>query len=206
MELVWSILLYKSFKKVFIWGWIWFEASCFTDPSRKASFEAGSGLKLFPLQILKETLHLRPELGWSILLNNSLKKVFIWGWIWFEASYSTDTLRKASFEAVSGLKLLPLQILKEALHLRLELVWSILLYKSFKKVFIWGWIRWIQLQKTSHQSIWLASLTWTSIWAVSIRNPIVKLECLLDPILPAQNQCFWTSNHLQPQMKRFSRI
>ena len=26
-------------------GWIWFEASCFPDPSRKASFEAEAGLK-----------------------------------------------------------------------------------------------------------------------------------------------------------------
>ena len=37
-------------------------ASCFTDPLRKASFKAEAGLKLFPLQILKETLHLRLEL------------------------------------------------------------------------------------------------------------------------------------------------
>ena len=42
-----------------------------------------------------------------------------------------------------------------------------------------------QLHKISHQSIWLATLFWTTIWAVSIRNPIVKLECLLDPIVPA---------------------
>ena len=137
--LVWSIFFYRSLKKSFIWGWSWFEASCFTNPSRKSSFEAGSGLKLFPLQILKETLHLRPELGWSILLNNSLKKVFIWGWIWFEAFCFTNPLRKASFEAEAGLKHLALQILWERLHLSLDLVWSFFLYKSLKKSFIWGW-------------------------------------------------------------------
>ena len=119
LKLVWSILLYRSFKK--------------------ASFEAGSGLKLFPLQILKESLHLRLDLVWSILLYKSFKKGFIWSWSWFEASCFTDPLRKVSFEAESGLKLFPLQILKERLHLRRELVWSIFLHKSLKKGFIWGW-------------------------------------------------------------------
>ena len=129
---VWSILIARSFKK--------------------ASFEAEAGLKhlalqilqerlhlrldlvwsFFPLQILEETLHLRRELVWSILLNNSLKNVFIWGWIWFEASCFTDPLREASFEAEAGLKHFASQILQERLHLRLKLVWSILLYKSFK--------------------------------------------------------------------------
>ena len=110
--------------------------------------------------------------------------------------------QRSSFEAASGLKPFPSQILKETLHLRLELVWSILLYKSFKKVFIWGWIRWIQLQKTSHQSIWLATLTWTTIWAVSIRNPIVKLECLLDPIVPAHIY-IWSSNWSISQLLKY---
>ena len=128
-----------ALKKRFIWGWSWFEASCFPDPLRKASFEAGSGLKLFPLQILKETLHLRLELVWSIFLYKSLKKSFIWGWSWFEASCFTNPWRKSSFETGSGLNFFRLQILKETLHLRLELVWSIFLYKSLKKSFIWGW-------------------------------------------------------------------
>ena len=90
----------------FIWGLSWFQVSCFTDPLKKASFEAGSGLKPFPLQILKETLHLRLELVWSILLYKSLKKSFIWGWSWFEAFCFTDPLDPW-----------------ETLHLRLELVW-----------------------------------------------------------------------------------
>ena len=185
LTLVWSISLYRTFKKGFIWGWIWFEALSFTNPWRHASFEAGAGLEHFPLQIFKEKLHLSLELIRSILLYKSFKKIFIWGWIWFEASCFTHPLRKSSFEAGFGLKHIALHILQEKLHLRLDLVWSFFLYKSFKKVFIWGWIRWIQLRETSHQSVWLATLTWTTIWAVSIRNPIVKLECLLDPILPA---------------------
>ena len=65
----------------FIWSWSWFGTSCFTNPLRKASFDVGSGLKLFPLQILTERLHLRLELVWSALLHRSFKKVFIWGWI-----------------------------------------------------------------------------------------------------------------------------
>ena len=104
----------------FIWGWSWFEACCFTDPLRKASFEAGSGLNLSPLQILRETCHLRLQLVWNIFFYKSLKKSFVWGWSWFEASSFTDPLR--------------------GLHLKLDLVWSILLYKSFKRVFIWSWI------------------------------------------------------------------
>ena len=139
LELVWSILLHRSFKKVFLWCWIWFEASCPTDPLRKASFEAGFGLKLFPLQILEENIHFRLELVWSILLHKSFKKGFIWGWIWFEASCCTDHLRKASFEAEAGLKHLVLQIHQESLHLRLELVWNIFLNKFFKKGFIRDW-------------------------------------------------------------------
>ena len=107
---VWSVLLYKSFKKGFIWSWSWFEASCFTDTLRKASFEAGSGLKLFLLQIIKEKLHLRLELVWSIFLYKSLKKDFIWGWSWFETSCFTNPLRKSSFEAGSGLKHFALQL------------------------------------------------------------------------------------------------
>ena len=118
LELVWSIFLYSS--------------------SEKASSEAGAGLKHLALQILWESLHLRLDLVWSILLYKSFKKGFIWSWSWFEASCFTDTLRKASFEAGSGLKLFLLQILKETLHLRLELVWSIFLYKLATKSFIWG--------------------------------------------------------------------
>ena len=68
LKLVWSILPYRSFKKGFIWSWTWFEASCLTDPLRKASFEAEAGLKQFPLQMLKEKFHLRLELTWSTLL------------------------------------------------------------------------------------------------------------------------------------------
>ena len=89
------------------------------DPSRKASLEAGAGLKHLPLHALWEKLHLKLELVWSILFYKSLKKAFIWDWIWFEASCLSDPLRR--------------------LHLRLKLVWSILLYRSLKKGFIWGW-------------------------------------------------------------------
>ena len=120
LELVWRILLYKSFEKVFIWGWIWFEAFCFTNPLRKVSFEAEAGLKHLALQILWERLHLRLDLVWSFFFYKSLNKT--------------------SLEAGAGLKHFSVQILKERLHLRLELVWSILLYKSFEKIFIWGWI------------------------------------------------------------------
>ena len=139
LELIWSILLYRSFKKVFIWSWIWFEASCFTNPLRKSSFEAGAGLDHFPSQILKERLHLKLKLVWSILLHRSFKKGSISGWSWFEASCFPDPLRKASFEAEAGLKHLALQILWERLHLRLDLVWSFFFYKSLKKNFTWGW-------------------------------------------------------------------
>ena len=58
-----SIMLKVWFKS------LWFREQPFadqfyliTDPLRKASFEVGSGLKLFPLQILRERLHLRLEL------------------------------------------------------------------------------------------------------------------------------------------------
>ena len=71
----------------------------------------GSGLNLFPLHILEETLHLRLELVWSIFFYKSLKKSFIWGWSWFEAPCFTNPLRKSSFEAGSGLKHFALQIL-----------------------------------------------------------------------------------------------
>ena len=111
LNMVWIILLYKSFKKGFTWSWSWFEASCFTDPLRKASFEAGSGLELLPLQILGEKLHLRLELVWSHFLYKSLKKGFIWCWSWFEASCFTNPLRKSSFEAGFGLKHFALQLL-----------------------------------------------------------------------------------------------
>ena len=137
LALCWSDVC--SFKKGFIRGWSWSEASSFTCPVRKTSFEAGAGLKHFVLQILWESLHLRLDLVWSVLLYKSFRKGFIWSWSWFEASCFTDPLRKASFEAGSGLKFFPSQILKEMLHLRLELVCSIFFYKSFKKVFIWGW-------------------------------------------------------------------
>ena len=86
-----NFFLYKSLKKRFIW--------------------AGAGLKHFLLQILKEKLHLRLDLIWSILLYKSFEKVFIWGWIWFEAFCFTNPLGKASFDAETGLKHLALQIL-----------------------------------------------------------------------------------------------
>ena len=75
-------------------------------------------------------------------LYKSLKKRFIWGWSWFEAFSFTNSQRKASFEAWADLKHLALQILQENLHLRLDLVWIILLYRSFRslrKRFICGW-------------------------------------------------------------------
>ena len=143
LKLVWSILLYGSFKKGFIWNWIWFDAPCFPDPSRKASFEAESGLKLFLIQILKEKHYLRLELVWSIFLHRSFKKGVIWGWIWFEASCYTDPLRKASFDADAGLKHLASQILQERLHLRMDLVWSFFLYRSLKKRCTWG-LSWVE--------------------------------------------------------------
>ena len=109
LKLVWSILLSRSFKKGFIWGWIWFEALSFTNPWRHASFEAGAGLEHFPLQIFKEKLHLSLELIRSILLYRSFKKVFIWSWIWFEVYCFTDPLKGFIwnwiwFEAPSVLK------------------------------------------------------------------------------------------------------
>ena len=140
---------FQSKHTEFIRCWSWFEACCFTDPSRKASFEAGSGLNLLPLQILKETCHLRLKLVWNIFFYKSLKKSFVWGWSWFEASCFTDPLRKSSFEAGSGLKHISSQILQERLHLRLKLVWSILLYKSFKKGFIWSRI-WFESCYSTH--------------------------------------------------------
>ena len=95
---------------------------CWSDvsPLRKASLDAGAGLKHLPSHALWEKLHLKLELVWSILFYNSFKKAFIWDWIWFEASCLSDPLRR--------------------LQLRLKLVWSILLYRSFKKGCIWGWI------------------------------------------------------------------
>ena len=121
----------------------------------------GSGLNLFPLQILKETLHLRLELVWSIFLYKLAKKsfiwglswfetscftnplkIFIWGWIWFESSCFTDPLdpwENDSFVTGAGLDHFPSQILQERLHLKLKLVWSTLLHRSFKKGFIEGW-------------------------------------------------------------------
>ena len=103
------------------------------------TLKAGAGLKHLALQILQESLHLRLDMVWSILLYKSFEKVFIWGWIWFESFCFTNPLRKASLEAEAGLKHLALQILWERLHLRLDLVWSFFLYKSLKKSFIWGW-------------------------------------------------------------------
>ena len=47
LELVWSILLYKSFEKVFIWGWIWFEACCFTNPLRISRIGRRSQMLIF---------------------------------------------------------------------------------------------------------------------------------------------------------------
>ena len=111
LELVWSILLYRSFEKGFIWGWSWFEASCFTAPLRNQSLKAGAGLKHLPLHALWEKLHLRLELVWSILLYRSFKKSFIWGWSWFESFSFVNPSRNSSFEAEAGLDHLPLQIL-----------------------------------------------------------------------------------------------
>ena len=86
LELVWSILFYKSFKKAFIWDWIWFEASCLSDPLTR--------------------LHLRLKLVWSILLYRSFKKGFIWSWIWFDESFSfTNPWRNASFDLVWSISL-----------------------------------------------------------------------------------------------------
>ena len=164
--MVWSILLYKSFEKIFIWGWIWFESFCFTNPLRKASLEAEAGLKHLALQILWERLHLRPDLVWSIFLYKSLKKGFIWANVIGTrfcigltslcsqtiTSYGDQLLRILQMRQHFKFGLVQLrrtssQMRHPVLHVRWTLCYWITpltrtpyCVQAFKKSFIWGWI------------------------------------------------------------------
>ena len=161
LELVWTSFLHKSFEKSSFGGWSWFEAFSFTNPLRKAHLEAGIGLKHFPLLILWEKLVWRAEVIGRLELVLPSDSLFA-GSSWFGARSFINPKGKACLEAGPGLKHFPLQILYKKLIWRLELVWGIFRYKSFKESLFggWSWFEALSFTNPLRRCRWEAGACW----------------------------------------------
>ena len=120
-------------------------------------WECSASLLCHPIRLSSYTA----ELNYT----KSFKNDLIGGWSWFETVSFTSPLRKAWLQSVAGWMHFLLQILWEKLDYRLEPVWSIFLYKSFKRSLITGW-GWCKAFSITNQSQVLVRTAWLQDGAV----------------------------------------